>query len=142
LDLSKCSVLHVEDFKAYGFDPADKFIFIIGHEDAANVLAFLISSQVKYAKHPYLAREQVHVPKGTIPPLTKESWIQCFHQVHRLGIFELQSGFEKYTIQHRGHLPTEFLKKVRNVVECSDVLRSFEIQDCLDAIDKDKSSLK
>jgi hypothetical protein len=142
LDLSKGSVLHIEDFKAFGFAAKDKYIYVIGHQDAATVLAFVLSSQRKWAEHPFLGRENVNIPKGTLPTLPSESWIQCFHQVHELSVAELQARFSELGVKHKGHLPPEFLAKVRNVVECSDVLKQYEIQDCLDAIDSDKSKLE
>jgi hypothetical protein len=116
-------------------------VYIIGHEDVATVLAFVISSQRKYSEHRYLAREQVHIPTGTLATLPRECWIQCFHYVRRLSVAELQSRSNAFEVSHKGKLPPEFLRKVRHVVECSDVLRGYEIEDCLDAIDSDKSAL-
>jgi len=141
LDLSKSSILHVEDFKSFGFTPKDKYLYIIGHEDAAHVFAFVISSQRKWSEHRDLSRELVLIPKGTCAGLPDECWIQCFYQAHRLDVAELQGRFEQYEVKHKGKLPQDFLEKVRNVVECSDVLKKYEIADCLDAIDNDKSKI-
>jgi hypothetical protein len=132
-------VLHIEDFKSFGFEPKDKYLFIIGHESTASVFAFVISSQTKYANHPFLKREQVHIPVKTIPGLPSESWIQCFHCVHSLSVASLEAGFTKQTVSYKGKLPPKFLQKVREVVYCSDVLKGFEIEDCLAAIDTDRS---
>jgi hypothetical protein len=141
LDLSKGSVLHIEDFKTFGFEPKNKYVYIIGHEDAAHVFAFVVSSQKKWAEHPFLSRELVCIPKGTCAGLRDECWIQCFYQVHRLDVAELQGRSERHEIKHKGTLPQAFLEKVRNVIECSDVLKSYEIADCLGAIDNDRSKI-
>lgn len=141
LDLAKGTVILVADFKTFGFEPKDKYLFIIGHDDPAHVLAFVISSQSRWAQHPFLGRELVHIPAGTLPSLNKESWIQCFHTCHRLSIADLQAQFEQFQVEHKGNLPPEFLKKVRTVIEYSDVLKAYEIDDCLDAIDHDKSKI-
>jgi hypothetical protein len=103
------------------------------------VLGFVISSQAKWAKHERLSREQVHIAVGTLATLPKDSWIQCFYEVHRLSVAELQAGFARFEVKNKGKLPPEFLKRVRSVVECSDVLSHYEIQDCMAAIDSDKS---
>ena len=134
-------MIHIESFKAFGHPPKDKYVYIIGHEDAAHVFVFLISSQKKWSEHRYLARELVHIPRGTCSRLPVECWIQCFYQVHRLNVAELQSRFQQHEVSHKGKLPVDFLQKVRAVVECSDVLKSYEIEDCLAAIDTDKSTL-
>ena len=131
----------IQNFKSLGFDEKDKYLYIIGHDDPAHVLGFTISSQRRHALHPYLGRECVHIPIGTLPALPKESWIQCFFEYHRLSVIELQARFEKFEVKHRGVLPPEYLKKVRRVVDASDVLKAYAIQDCLDAIDQDKSRL-
>ncbi len=141
LDLSKSSVLHIEDFKTFGFAAKDKYVYIIGHEDAAHVFAFVISSQKKWSQHPYLSRELVHIPEDTCAGLPEECWIQCFHQVQRLSVADLQSQFEHGAIKYKGKLPPEFLQRVRTVIEFSDVLKKYEIADCLDAIDTDKSKM-
>jgi hypothetical protein len=44
LDLSKGSILHIEEFQASGFEAKDKYVYVIGHEDAAHVLAFVMST--------------------------------------------------------------------------------------------------
>jgi hypothetical protein len=134
LDLSKGSILHVEEFRFFGSPSKDKYIYIIGHEDAAHVFE-------KWAKHPLLSREPVHVPKGCCRGLPRESWIQCFYQVHRLSVSDLQGRFERHHVKHKGKLGPEFLAKVRRVVEFSEVLKAYEIEDCLDAIDKDKAKM-
>lgn len=135
-------MIHIENFKSSGFDTKDKYLYIIGHEDLSTVLAFVISSQQKYSQHPYLAREQTEIPKDTLAGLPSRCWIQCFHQVHRLSIMDLQASFENYEVTHKGKLPPEILRKVRDVVYCSDVLKKYEIEDCIDAIDNDKSAVE
>jgi hypothetical protein len=141
LDLSKGSILHIENFQALNFEPKDKYIFVIGHDDPSHVLAFVISSQPKYSVLPGYKREQVHIPKKTCPGLPVECWIQCFHSVHRLSVGTLQSGFERSEVSHKGKLEPEFLQRVRVVVERSDLLKYYDIEDALDAIDKDKSKI-
>lgn len=60
-------------------------------------------------------RETVVIPKGTVPFLTRESYIQCW-VLERLDLPAIRSGMERGTVQCRGALPRQFLQQVRDAV--------------------------
>ncbi len=126
LDLSAGSVLHIEQFVTEGFDPADKFVFLIGMRDTNTVLAFVITSQDwNIAMH---AKELVVLPKGSVNFLPEESYIQC-HCLHALDVNDLEGQFSAGRIRHRGNLGTEVLQLVLDVVADSELLSVREIQE-------------
>ncbi len=135
LDLSKGSVIHIEDFKSFGFEPKDKYLVIIGSESLTHVLAFTTTT-TDWTRHPYLAREVIEILKGTVAGLPSRCWIKCFPESIRLDIEELKLGFKNYTVSPRGKVPAGYLPKIRNVIECSDALTRMDIEDCLAAMDR------
>jgi hypothetical protein len=122
----KGAILHVEKFPG-DFGPCDKFVFVLGHASPTEVIVFTISSQDKYTQKPQFAREMVHVPLGTFRCLPKESWIQCFFHPIVLRT-------DQYTIEHKAIASTEIIEAVRSVIQQSDILNRFEINDCLDIL--------
>ncbi len=135
LDLSQGALILVRSFNSdKGFEAKDKFLVIIGHLNPSTVLAFRITSQLSYLKT-RLSRELVRIPIGTCRTLSKESFVQCFHDVERLDVNDLQAGFVQGRVINRGSL-NPFLGKIRDVVEDSDVLSRRDIADCLQSIGK------
>lgn len=140
LDLSKGTVIHIEDFKSPGYAPKDKYLVIFGSESITDVLAFTLTSQdwTKTAN----GREVIEIPQGTLSKLPKKCWIKCFHHFIRLDVQQLEQGYKNYTVSIKGKLPPEFLNKIKNVVECSDVLSKMDIEDCLESMKQDHHEKK
>lgn len=135
LDLSPGTVIHVKGFIGVGgFSAKNKFLIIIGWHSATIVLAFRITSQTVY-RDSNLARELVTVPSNSTPCLKKESFIQCFHEVERLKVDELEAACAKGLVSKTGELRS-FLTRIREVVEVSDVLSPDDIAHTLVVIDK------
>jgi hypothetical protein len=126
LDCSPGAVIHVEDFKAEGFETTDKFVFIVGPHDKNTVLAFVITKQ-KWNLQSH-AKEIVVLPQGSVAFLPHESYIQCF-SLHRLDLNDLRDQFTKGKIQNKGNLGDQVLIKVLDVVADSDLLSAGEIQE-------------
>jgi hypothetical protein len=135
LDLSKGSVIHVEEFKSIGFEPKDKYLVIFGSESLTHVLAFTTTT-TDWTRHPYKSREVIEIPKGTVAGLPSRCWIKCFENSIRLDTQQLELGRRNYTVRHKGKLPPEYLQRIRNVIECSDALSRMDIEDCLAAMDR------
>jgi hypothetical protein len=136
LDLSKGSVIHIEEFKSSGFEAKDKYLVIFGSESLTHVLAFTTTT-TDWTKHPYLGREVIEIPRGTVVGLPARCWIKCFDHPIRLDIQQLEWGRRNYTVKHKGKLPPSYLPRIRNVIECSDALIRMDIDDCLAAMDRD-----
>lgn len=126
LDCSCGAVIHIEDFKADGFEAADKFIFIIGSQNKNVVLAFVITKQ-KWNLDVHKT-EIVILPKGSVAFFPHESYIQCF-SLHKLDVNDLRERFSKGFIQNKGNLGNDVLHKVLDVVAESELLSGREIQE-------------
>lgn len=126
LDCTPGSVIHVEDFKAEGFEATDKFIFIVGSQGKNILLAFVITKQ--HWNLEIHAKEIVVLPKNSVPFLPHESYIQCF-SLHKLDVNDLRDRFNRGWIQNRGNLGHDVLVKVLDVVADSDLLSGREIQE-------------
>lgn len=134
LDLSPGSIIHIKGFSGNaGFAAKNKFLVVVGQHSTIVVLAFRITSQNVYATS-YLARELVFVPANSHRCLPKDSYIQCFHEVERLDVAELQAGWANGSAITAGEI-AHMLPKIREVVEVSDVLSPNDITDVLAAID-------
>ena len=127
LDLSPGSLIHIQGFSSPGYDPKNKFLIILGNHGQETVLAFRITSQAEYL-NTYRARELVHIPAGTAKTLPKDCYIQCFNEVERLSVAELNAGFQKGKVMNRGNLRV-FLVHIMAVVEVSDVLEPQDVAD-------------
>ena len=68
-----------------------------------------------------------YIPPGTFGCLPKESWVQCFFHptVLRTDMFVLQSLVTS---------SESLISSVRQVIQNSEILNSFQIADCLDAM--------
>ena len=122
----KGAILHVEKFPG-DFGPCNKFVFVLGHISPTEILVFTISSQDKYTQKPQFSREMVYLPLGTFACLSKESWIQCFFHPTVLRT-------DQHIIQHLAIASVEVIEAVRTVIQNSDILNRFEINDCLDTL--------
>lgn len=132
LTLSSGSVIHIQDFQTTGYAPKNKFAFILGLHNTTTALAFLITSQSGYLQT-YRARELVHIPVGTTKHFKKDCYIQCFSEVLRLDVPELNEGFNKGKIHWVCDLKA-FLAAIKDVVEQSDVLSPQDMEDILKII--------
>lgn len=126
LDCTPGSVIHVEDFKAEGFEAADKFIFIVGPRGKNILLAFVITKQRWNLE--IHAKEIVVLPKNSVPFLPHESYIQCF-SLHKLDVNDLRERCNQGFIQNKGNLGHDVLVKVLDVVADSDLLSGQEVQE-------------
>lgn len=135
LDLSKGSIIHIEDFKSPGYPVKDKYLAIFGSESLTHVLAFTITT-TDWTSHPRNGKEVVEIPQGTVSGLPKKCWVKCFYRSERLDVQELESGYANYVVSHKGKLPQDFLLKIKTVVEASDLLARMDIDDCLAALDR------
>ena len=121
----------MEDFKAEGFEATDKFIFVVGRQGKNTILAFVITKQQwNLQRH---AKEIVVLPKGSVPFLPHESYIQCF-SLHKLEVEDLRERFRRGFIQNRGNLGHEVLMRVLDTVADSDLLSGREIQEVFAAL--------
>ena len=137
LDLSKGSVLHIEGFKTFGYEPKDKYVVIFGSESLTHVLAFTLTT-TDWTTHPFKGREVIEIPKGTTSALPQKCSIKCFDQSIRLDVQRLEDGHKNHEVKCKGKLPDEVLAKLKNTVECSeDALTRMDIEDCLTAMDRD-----
>jgi hypothetical protein len=135
LDLSKGSVIHIEEFQSAGYEAKDKYLVIFGSEGLTHVLAFTLTS-TDFTSHLDLAREVIEIPKGTLAKLPRRCWIKCFYEPSRLEVQRLNADYQNYKVSNKGRLNQEFLSRLRNVVECSDQLSRMDIEDCLLAMDR------
>jgi len=135
LDLSKGTIIHIEDFKSPGYKPKDKYLLIFGAESVTTVLAFTLTTTDWTLTA--TGREVIEVPQNSVPKLPKKCWIKCFHHAERLDVQQLEYGYKNYTVTVKGKIPSELLNRIRNVVECSDVLSRMDIADYLAAMDRD-----
>ena len=125
LDCTSGSVIHIKDFKSENFDPADKFVFIVGQLDRNTAVAFLITTQAwNGTMRPGEIVQLEQAAKG-FP--RKKCYIQCF-DLHRLDINDLQADFVNRNIQNCGNLGKGVLQKVLDVVADSDLLPQNDIQ--------------
>jgi len=131
MSFARGSVLHIADFPG-DYGPCDKYVFVMGHTAPQKILVFTISSQSKYTLQTRYSREMVSLPLGTSRALNKASWIQCFHHPTELRT-------DIYQINLVDTLSETFIASARAVIENSDILTRFEIDDCLDVM-KDISS--
>ena len=129
LDLSPGSLIHIEGYTSGGFAPKNKFLVLIGEHNKTTVLAFLITSNPEYL-NTFRARELVLVPAGTLKLLPRDSYIQCFNEVERLDVAELTAEYKKGKIKSVGSL-RQFLPRIRDIVEASDVLSPTDIEESL-----------
>lgn len=125
LDCSQGSILHIEDFEAEGFEPTDKFVFIVGASDRNTVLAFVITSQ-EWNKR-LRAKEIVTLVQGSLGFLNKESYIQCF-DLHKLNINDLQFGYSTGKVKNCGKCGSDVLHDILDVVADSDMLPQIDVQ--------------
>ena len=132
LDLSAGSILHIRGFQNNsGFAPKNKYLISVGWHSTHVILAFRITSQNLYTQT-NLARELVHIPSGTVGCLTKHSYIQCFHDVERLDIGQLQAGWVANNVTTVGK-HAACIATIHGVVQISDVLSPQDIADVLAA---------
>jgi hypothetical protein len=131
--IPKGTILFVKGFPG-DFGLCDKFVFVLGHTSPSSILVFTISSQPRYELQPQYKREMVKIPKGTFSFLPVDSWIQCFHHTH-----ELQIG--SYSMTVKGSAYDLYFEDVKRVVRDSDLLNAFQITDCIDVMDNDKSTI-
>lgn len=139
LDLSQGSVLHIKGFSTRGHPPKNKYCLVLGVEQHSSVLAFLISSQRKYCEQPSFRDELVTVPKGAVQFLPQESFIQCF-TLEKLDKKNLDDGYTRDLVDHKGKLGTKYLYKIRDVVKNSKLLTQQEIQSILGTLNLPKST--
>jgi hypothetical protein len=133
LNLFKGALLHIESFDSdKGYDPKDKYVFVVGKKNPSTVIVFLITSQQTYLQSVY-AREIVRVEVGVNRHLKKESYILC-HQQELLDVAELEAGFTHGSVSNRGSL-SALLPQVRSTVEDSDSLARREIEEILTVLD-------
>jgi hypothetical protein len=130
IDLRQGSVLHIEEFSTRNHPKKNKYVLILGKPGGSEVLAFLISSQLRYLKMDTHKDEVVRIPQQATACLPNESIIQCF-TLERLLVSELRESFEMGAIQNKGLLPVKYLHKARDVVRQSRLLTQIEIEHAL-----------
>ena len=125
-------VLHWKDL----FSPGKhKYLVVIGHSPAGDLLAFTTTTQAHWLRHEMHMNAMIEIPEKATSFMPSRCWIQCFFEVHRISKLEYEQASLDDVVEIIGRLKLRYLEKIR--AACGgDLLAMQDAEDAISAIDE------